>query len=230
MALTDEGVQQLDRVRERKAPLWVAITLFILMGISVVNAVRTRAINDILTGATPIAIILGGLLVLIVVAALIAEPPKVKPRGIIKRIVPGLILLAGVAAGVVAAGAIFYAVGASVSDLYLWVQSDVSGAQAESRLWFGVVATLPLAAAALLFSFRLVFRSIYGLSEAGVGLWVGVQQLYTDSAAAALIVPILTASVYLMVRGFDNVHQGLTKDPKDPIATQAVARLRRPWL
>jgi hypothetical protein len=90
-------------------------------------------------------------------------------------------------------------------------------------------AALPLVAAAALFSFRLGFRAIYGLSEAAVGLWVGVGRVNTDAAGSALIIPILTASVYLMVRGFDNIHQGLTKDPKDPMATKALEWLRRPW-
>ena len=36
---------------------------------------------------------------------------------------------------------------------------------------------------------------------------------------------MLTAGVYLVVRGLDNVHQGLTKDPKDPIGTKLFSYL-----
>jgi hypothetical protein len=65
--------------------------------------------------------------------------------------------------------------------------------------------------ATLLFWLRLKFRMIYGITEARLGLVVA----YRLGSAATEVVPLrdpsfligfLTASVYLVVRGLDNVH------------------------
>jgi hypothetical protein len=73
-----------------------------------------------------------------------------------------------------------------------------------------------------LFLFRLHRRATYGLTESIMGIGLGLalasdptkkidsQQLWTG---------LLTASVYLFVRGLDNIHQGLVREPVDPWAT-----------
>ena len=44
---------------------------------------------------------------------------------------------------------------------------------------------------------------------------------------ANFYIAMLTAGVYLVVRGLDNVHQGFVKEPADPAANWARERLRK---
>lgn len=70
-----------------------------------------------------------------------------------------------------------------------------------------------------LFMFRIKHRSCYGLTEVAFAMFVGFKQLPNvttadlDLASSMSIAPVLlTGSVYLAVRGMDNVHQGLKND------------------
>ncbi|WP_264523290.1 hypothetical protein [Flavobacterium sp. N502536] len=72
-----------------------------------------------------------------------------------------------------------------------------------------------------LFYFRLYVRSIYGLTEAVIGVIIGVSKILekeNKTVETEFYFAILTASIYLIVRGLDNIHQGLTKEPLDPVA------------
>ncbi len=94
-----------------------------------------------------------------------------------------------------------------------------------------VAAAMVLAIGGSLFLFRLRFRCLYGMSEAAAGVAVALQRVMSarstsDILSADVLFILLTASIYLIVRGFDNIHQGLSKDPIDPIATRFVAWLR----
>lgn len=81
-----------------------------------------------------------------------------------------------------------------------------------------VLATSAAAAAILLFTFRLRYRCMYGLSEALIGLVVAANQA---GAGPGLYLTVLTAGVYLVVRGLDNIHQGW-KAKSDPLAEAVV--------
>lgn len=88
---------------------------------------------------------------------------------------------------------------------------------------------LALAGGAVLFAFRLKYRSVYGLSEATVGTLIAAQRFSDPSAQltdASFFMVFLTAGVYLVVRGLDNMHQGLTKPPIDPLAKKFLASIR----
>lgn len=66
--------------------------------------------------------------------------------------------------------------------------------------------------AGFLFVFRQKFRFWYGLSESLCGIIVAISK--SESSISAMLNPsylllILTASIYLIVRGFDNMHQGI---------------------
>lgn len=98
--------------------------------------------------------------------------------------------------------------------LYKWLQSPVF-----DKKVFGVLVTfLALIAGVILFYFRLKIRAVYGITEVIVGLLVSTLRASTDISSQTITdgnyyLAILTAGVYLVVRGLDNVHQGFSKDP-----------------
>jgi hypothetical protein len=120
----------------------------------------------------------------------------------------------------------YYGVGVAVKDLTLWAIRPTNLLHMAS---FAVGLTA-LAAGTFLFLVRLRFRFVYGLSEAVMGFVVAVYKFTQDLSAnntlsANTYLVVLTAGIYLMVRGFDNMHIGLTKDPLDPIAAKVAAWL-----
>ena len=85
-----------------------------------------------------------------------------------------------------------------------------------------VVVLAAMLVALLLFVFRLTCRAMYGLSEIATGIGIIVHKTVSDQATLlnqdqGFFLAILTAGIYLMVRGMDNVHQGITKEPLDPL-------------
>lgn len=83
----------------------------------------------------------------------------------------------------------------------------------------------------LLFMFRLRFRVCYGLTEIFAGMLVAflqVQPLSTGAATfnLALGITLLTAGVYLVVRGLDNFHVGINS-PKPDALWALMSRLGR---
>jgi uncharacterized membrane protein len=94
-----------------------------------------------------------------------------------------------------------------------------------------IVGSVTLAIGAVLFYFRLRWRFAYGFTETLVGVAVASQRFYSDAMIAKsfstgpLLLTILTAGIYLVVRGADNMHQGLTKEPLDPLGKKV-----REWL
>ena len=125
-------------------------------------------------------------------------------------------------------GAGFYSIGASLKDLMYWLVALWINTPFISGPYRVLVTTLVTFAVGLaLFYFRLKLRSVYGFSEAAVGLVVAAH-LAQDQALTisntGFYFALLTAGVYLVVRGLDNVHQGLTIDP---IAVTALRFLKR---
>lgn len=229
MSLTE---QELERRREREAPHWLIVAWGAILVFSIIHTVRTRSLDQIIGQSRPIGLALFALLLAVLAVTLFADRSSLSRANLAGKIAPALIAIAFLALTCMFMGAMFYALGVSVHDVYIWARESLA-LQQRSQLRLAMVVVLPLAAAILLFSFRLGFRSIYGVSEAVVGFWVGLRQFDAVDPAApiepTLVMTILTASVYLMVRGFDNIHQGLTKDPKDPVATAVLAWLRKPW-
>lgn len=95
-----------------------------------------------------------------------------------------------------------------------------------------LVAFTTLFVGIALFLARLKWRCVYGVSEAVVGVIVGSQRYYLDAQSGTahapapfVVLAILTAGVYLVVRGADNIHQGLTKDPRDPVGQRVISWL-----
>lgn len=123
-------------------------------------------------------------------------------------------------------GVFYYGVGAALKDLFLWMLApplSEGGA---------IVATMTITLfmGLTLFYIKSRFRSFYGLSEALVGLTVAGYHVAIEnsntSVTTGFYLAILTAGVYLVVRGLDNIHQGLTKEPLDPIAISFLTRFK----
>lgn len=97
-----------------------------------------------------------------------------------------------------------------------------------------LVATITLGGGLALFTARLKWRCLYGVSEGFIGIVVATHRYYNDTLAtspvpvSAIALAILTAGIYLVVRGIDNIHQGLTKAPLDPYG-QAFLRRLNAW-
>lgn len=103
----------------------------------------------------------------------------------------------------------------------------------DSRSWRAFAPpVVVIAAGAVLFQIRRKLRACYGLTEAMAGAFIAAYDVTIAPVplfAADLQLPLgLLTSVYLIVRGLDNVEQGLTKDPKDPLALRIVAWFQTP--
>lgn len=102
--------------------------------------------------------------------------------------------------------------------LYLWARAPQTSELLV--LWLSAPATLLLGGAAFLF--RLRFRCLYGITEVGAGLFVAWFQVRGGGGggllSGAFLLAFITAAVYLVVRGLDNVHQGWKAEPPDPLA------------
>ncbi len=98
----------------------------------------------------------------------------------------------------------------SLKDAYIWVTSPIFG-RYQTIFLVALISTL---IAYSLFIFRLYKRTIYGMTEIIVGLFVSVRHGLSintiDNADPTFFLAILTAGIYLMVREFDNMHVGIT--------------------
>ena len=194
------------------------VGLGVVLVFAFVNTVRTRTLGDFLQYT---AVVYFSVAVFVGATFLIDRSPSTRSRREQLSEV-GTFLL-----GLALISPVFYSAGALLKDLYVWIQSpSLSRTQAVAA---GAVITAALGSA--LFYFRLRLRSVYGASEALVGVLVATHRIATESDAAvkepAFYLAILTAGVYLVVRGLDNMHQGLVKEPLDPIFTWLLKRLNR---
>ena len=92
---------------------------------------------------------------------------------------------------------------------YIWLRS---ASLSQGALVSAVVIATAIAGA-MLFTFRLYARAMYGSTEAIVGLVIAGQRASVEVQWPIedinFDLAVLTAGVYLVVRGLDNVHQGL---------------------
>jgi hypothetical protein len=110
-------------------------------------------------------------------------------------------------------------------DLQAWI-ANLSGTSVRAAITAALVLFLGITC----FMLRLHGRAVYGLVEVVVGVTVALRRLDISKIGQVatdpeLALALLTASIYLVVRGFDNIHQGLTKEPRD-----AVSQLFLRWL
>lgn len=101
---------------------------------------------------------------------------------------------------------------------WLWVQG---------HLTVTVVLLIVSLGGAGLFYIRLHWRCMYGVSEAFAGLTLSIHRaLNTADVTPEFAAFILTAGVYLVVRGLDNIHQGWIAPKPDRIARWFVSQIR----
>lgn len=107
-----------------------------------------------------------------------------------------------------------------LSHLSLWLSQEFDdAATALHSFTWRLIATLLLVAFGIsIYAFRRWNRSLYGIAELATGvvaLWNIVGQLSANSNNGAWLT-ILTGSGFLIIRGCDNIQQGLdTKRPAD---------------
>lgn len=193
-------------------PVNAAAGLFVMWAI--VYSIRNRTFDDFirypLYAAVPI--------VIVAALALLAIWWR---SGFRRPEVEELITMLLVPLGIWLASTMYYAIGAAIKDAYLWMR--MASTSKESAVVIGITVTAALAG--LLFYFRLILRSCYGLTETLVGLAIAGDRIAAQTSASyssQFYLAVLTAGVYLIVRGLDNIHQGLTKKPYDPVATRTV--------
>lgn len=174
-----------------------------VVAVSMGYAIFTRTPKDFITYSGMIAAVIFVLLCLMRVS-LAREYGKELPDGFPMR---PLYFLNYLAIAVFQAPVV-YCMAVALKDTYFWVlrtQHPVA------------ILGLTLLAGYFLFQVRSKFRFVYGATEIGVGLLVAT---YRYPSATALLEPdvflaYLTAGVYLVVRGFDNVKEGLGKNSVD---------------
>lgn len=209
-----------ENVEDDDEPMyWFTTPALVILILSFIHGIRTRTFEDFLQYSPYLAIFLEiGLFIVLLYywhKAGFKRPSREEMINVI--IVSFSMLIASV---------VYYAVGVAIKDLFLWVQAphfSETGA---------IVATMTitLLMGLTLFYIRSRFRSIYGVSEALVGLTVAGYRVAIEnsntSVTTGLYLAILTAGVYLVVRGLENIHQGLTKEPLDPIAISFLNRFK----
>lgn len=144
------------------------------------------------------------------IGALLVMRAQMKPR-----LVEGRHVAAGAAASCIYVLALLGAQCVAV-DL-----ADLSALPSLQRPISGVLLALfVLAIGGGLFLIRLKLRFLYGITEVAAGVVVALHKVSTEiadigSVTAGWSLAFLTAAVYLVVRGMDNIHQGMTKEPLD---------------
>lgn len=207
-------------------PPWARISSVILFGWALVHAIRTRTVDDFIKYPGYIA----GTIALVLAIIFLVDWVKSGRRGLAGE---DFAIILGGAAGAAVGGIAYYSAGASIKDAYLWIQQPSVLQTATSKPGAVLITILgTVATGALLFYIRLRLRSVYGLTEAIVGVTMAANRVMslqdmTSFRDSNFYLALLTAGIYLVVRGMDNIHQGLTKSPLDPAASAVVNWYKR---
>lgn len=106
------------------------------------------------------------------------------------------------------AGVFYYAVAAAMKDLYVYWTGLVW-----SRESYIATALATFCVGSMLYVIRYKLRCLFGLSEILVGISIAAYKVSTSiELNSDLFLLLLTAGVYIVVRGFDNFQQGLEKE------------------
>ena len=112
---------------------------------------------------------------------------------------------------------IYWGIWIALHDSYVWFQH-----QSPPRGFFlTVIGILVVLIGYNLFLFRLHARFIFGLTEAIAGLVIALRNVPADADpvlwSSEIFLVILTAGIFLVVRGFDNMHTGVRSEPRDAV-------------
>jgi len=122
-------------------------------------------------------------------------------------------------------GILFYALGVTIKDAYLWLEASAP-LKVFSPVLIGGVA---LGIGYLLFVFRARAPFVYGMTEVCIGVVVAILRIPDWSAAptnwdSEIFIAMLSAGVYLVVRGFDNMNRGLKPESYDAVLAELKER------
>jgi hypothetical protein len=99
-------------------------------------------------------------------------------------------------------------------DVWTWLKEFWAGLNplANQTQFMGVTGLMTVIVGGLFFRFRLKQRFLYGLTETCVGVGVGMHRVTLEQWSGApkntgFYLALLTAGIYLVVRGLDNMHQ-----------------------
>lgn len=96
-------------------------------------------------------------------------------------------------------------------DFILWLKSP-NLVQDYSVL---LLAIFILSVGLILFYIRLNYKILYGITEISVGISIGVSKIFdtfqNEVIRSEFYFALITASLFLVVRGLDNIYQGLSK-------------------
>ena len=205
----------------RTAQLYFRLFLLLVVPLSIGYAVYMRTPEDFLSYGGAIAAVLYCLVILwlpLQHLRMAIEQGVALRRPPLKYLA---IFLVGAATVSMLAGLMYYSLAVVLIDAWSNLKNwEALIAQRPSALAVGMLAVLT--AGMLFFWFRLRARFIYGASEILAGISFAVHRLGHQPVIAvpsddSFYFALLTAGVYLIVRGLDNMHQAW-KDQSDPLA------------
>ncbi|WP_454909268.1 hypothetical protein [Variovorax gossypii] len=177
----------------------------------------------------------GVMLILLAVLTLLALVVEFRNRRINRLRMARLadvywLFVGGVGIGVLAMIVAAYFVSVQVAGrlTYEWLSDPATNKVQASWL----VCLLAISIGFMLWWFRLKARCCYGAVEVFVGMCVAVFQTQAVAPGVAVLdrnvlLALLTAAVYLIVRGLDNVHQGWKAERPDPVVNMIAKRLKK---
>lgn len=118
---------------------------------------------------------------------------------------------------IVALSVVYYGIWAALQDSYIWVEH-----QSPPRGFFvAFIGVMVFVLGYALFLFRLHARFFFGLTEAVTGLVIALGNIPANADpvlwSSQIFIVILTTGIFLIVRGFDNMHLGLKSETRDAL-------------
>lgn len=217
---TEPSKQEVEEKVESEPSMLFWVCYAISTIIIITYCIKARTWEEIFKYSTYVAAVLASLALILLAYNIISSWGKNKSDWR-----SSFLLVLVFAVGICVGAITYYSIFVAIKDFALWIISPSLSKTSAAILSVIVTLTIGL----LLFYFRLKARAIYGLTEATVGLIVSVQRVIHEPEQ--IITPefyfaILTAAIYLFVRGVDNIHQGLTKEPIDPYGSKIYNFLR----
>ncbi|MBK9284048.1 MAG: hypothetical protein IPM51_06970 [Sphingobacteriaceae bacterium] len=201
-------------------PIWIQILGLCITVVSIIYCLNARTWEEIIKYVSYVASGLFIVFFLIIVTSVLRSGITKNDFKSFVYALPLVILL------LFFMGLSNYSLFVGIKDIFLWIMSP--SLSKTSTVILTSIFTLGLGSA--LFYFRLRMRTIYGLTEAAIGIVVAGNRALSQIdqfVSTDFYLAILTASVYLIVRGFDNIHQGLIKEPIDPYGKKLFVFLQR---
>lgn len=205
----------------RTAQLYFKLFLFFIVPLFICYAIYSRTLEDFVLYAGGISVVL----------SLVAHAwlPSAHFRYAIEHDIPFrippfkklAIFSAFISVFSIPLGVLYYSLAVVLVDAWMNIRNwQILLADRPVALAIGTIAVIT--AGMFFFWFRLRTRFIYGVSETLAGIAFAVHRLALEPDISrpsdeGFYFAVLTAGVYLIVRGLDNMHQAW-KDQNDPLA------------